>query len=165
MLAHLRQNELGDTYTRFRCVRSTDMEPYSTLINRRLVFPSTRDEYVIIEKTYLFQVLFSMTSQIFVDEKWYSNRYPDVLSALDEGNIKNVAEHYALFGYYEHRMPYHIGVDEDWYLAQYQDVSKAVDAQIYESGQRHFEECGYREGRIPYANFRLKLRNDEPKKS
>ena len=140
------------------------MESYSTLMNRKLVFPSTRDEYVIVEKAYLSQALFPRISHIFIDEVWYSSRYPDVLSAIGAGKIKDIAEHYALFGYYEHRMPYHIAVDEEWYLAQYEDVSKAVEIKIYESGQRHFEECGYREGRMPYPNFRLKLRNGDAKR-
>lgn len=136
------------------------MEAYSALMNRKLVFPSTRDEYMIVEKAYLAQALFSKISQILIDEEWYATRYPDVLSAIEDGKIKNISEHYALFGYYEHRMPYQIVVDEQWYLAQYEDVKKAVQVQVYDSGQSHFEECGYREGRVPFPNFRLKLRNE-----
>ncbi|HVH82509.1 MAG TPA: hypothetical protein VM782_24145 [Stellaceae bacterium] len=115
---------------------------------------------MIVEKAYLAQALFSKISQILIDEEWYATRYPDVLSAIEDGKIKNISEHYALFGYYEHRMPYQIVVDEQWYLAQYEDVKKAVQVQVYDSGQSHFEECGYREGRVPFPNFRLKLRNE-----
>ena len=137
------------------------MEPYSTLMNRKLLLPSTHDDYFIIERDYLVKTLFPAIEKINVDEKWYSSKYPDVALALDEQAITSISEHYVRFGYFEHRMPYRILVDETWYLAEYEDISRAVGSQIYASGQQHFEECGYREGRLPYPNFKLRLRNDE----
>jgi hypothetical protein len=101
-----------------------------------------------------------MIDQIFVDEIWYVNQYPDVISAIKDGKIADAAEHYAMHGYYEHRMPYKIEVDEQWYLSQYEDITKAVEAGIFSSGQVHFDECGYREGRMPVPHFRLKLRTE-----
>ncbi len=139
------------------------MEPYSTLLNRELVLASTRDDYLIVEKGYLTQIMSPLVERIFIDEDWYAERYPDVVAALREKKIKDIPEHFVLCGYYEHRMPYNIAVDEDWYLTQYEDVRTAVIAKIYDSGQRHFEECGYKEGRIPYPNFRLKMRNEDKK--
>ena len=136
------------------------MEPFSTLINRKLMLPSQRTNYVAVEITYLSLILRPVISQILIDEIWYSGQYPDVISAVSEGKISSISEHYVLHGYYEHRIPYKISVDEKWYLAQYEDVNKAVQADIFDSGQSHFEVRGYQEGRIPYPNFRLKLRSD-----
>jgi hypothetical protein len=89
--------------------------------------------------------------------------YPDVIPTIGEGKIEDASEHYALHGYYEHRMPYKIEIDEKWYLSQYDDIIKAVAAGIFASGQVHFDECGYREGRMPFPHFRLRLRSDQVK--
>lgn len=137
------------------------MEPFSSLINRKLMLPSQRADYIAVEVSYLTQILRPLIGQIFVDDNWYVNRYPDVIAAIREGNLTDASEHYALFGYYEHRMPYKIQVDERWYLSQYGDITKAVESGVFDSGQSHFDDCGYREGRVPFANFRLKLRADE----
>ena len=101
-----------------------------------------------------------MVGQIFVDEKWYMSRYPDVVDALKDGDIATVSDHYNLFGYYEHRMPYQILVEEKWYLSEYPDIKEAVDAGVFPSGQTHFDDLGFREGRCPYPHFRLRLRSD-----
>lgn len=136
------------------------MEPLSAMINRRLVLPSTKDDYLIVEKAYLYDLLSIKTRQIYVDFDWYTEKYPDVLSAIKDGVIQDPGEHYARFGYYEHRMPYRIAVDEEWYLEQYPDVREAVGARVFDSGQVHFDERGYREGRMPYPNFSLTLKSE-----
>jgi hypothetical protein len=125
------------------------------------LLPSTHEDYFIVEREYLVKTLFATIKKIKVDEKWYSSKYTDVALALNEQTISSITEHYIRFGYFEHRMPYHILVDEQWYLAQYEDISRAVGSQIYASGQQHFEECGYREGRLPYPNFRLRSQSGE----
>ena len=137
------------------------MEPLSALINRKLMLPSQKTNYIAVEMHYLSQVLKSQVGQVFVDEVWYKTRYPDVIDALKDGKISNVAEHYSMHGYYEHRMPYEILVDEKWYLKEYDDIATAVKIGTFASGQMHFDELGYREGRIPYPYFRLKLRGDK----
>src|ERR1700733_14200982 len=137
------------------------MERFSTLLNRKLMVPSQRANYMAVDTDYLCQILRPVISQIDVDEEWYRNKYPDVQAAISEGKVSTILEHYALYGYYEHRIPYKIEVDEKWYISEYEDIGKAVEAGIFESGQTHFEECGYREGRIPYPHFRLRLRNDQ----
>jgi hypothetical protein len=139
------------------------MEPLSSLINRKLLLPSQRTNYMAVELTYLTQVLRPLIDRVFVDESWYTTRYPDVIPAIGEGKIEDASEHYALHGYYEHRMPYKIEIDEKWYLSQYDDIIKAVAAGIFASGQVHFDECGYREGRMPFPHFRLRLRSDQVK--
>jgi hypothetical protein len=134
------------------------MDTWSALINRKIVLPSQKTNYVAVEMHYLSQALRGQVAEIFVDEEWYSTRYPDVLTAIEDRKIETVSEHYALYGYYEHRMPYAIAVNEEWYLSEYDDISKAVQARTFGSGQAHFDQIGYREGRIPYPHFRLKLR-------
>ncbi len=136
------------------------MEPLAALINRKLLIPSQRTNYIAVEMHYLSQALRDRVGKIYVDEVWYVNRYPDVLVAIKEGKISTVVEHYALYGYYEHRMPHFIEVDERWYLSEYEDINNAVRERIFSSGQAHFDEAGYREGRIPYPHFQLRLRGD-----
>jgi hypothetical protein len=136
------------------------MEPLAALINRKLMLPSQKTNYMAVEMHYLSHALRDQVGKIFVDEEWYAARHPDVLLAIKEGKIETVSEHYILYGYYEHRMPYLIEVDDAWYLDQYEDIAGAIKAGTFPSGQAHFEVAGYREGRIPYAHFRLRLRDD-----
>ncbi len=136
------------------------MEPLSALINRKLLLPSQKTNYIAVETHFLSHALREQVGRIFVDEDWYAGKYPDVLLALGEGKIKTVAEHFVLYGYYEHRMPHAIKVDEKWYLSEYEDIAKAVQGRLFASGQSHFDEIGYKEGRIPYPYFKLKLRSD-----
>jgi hypothetical protein len=139
------------------------MEPLAALANRKMILPSTREDYLIVEKAYLIDLFRPVVSRIVVDVDWYSGKYPDVRSAIGAGVIPDAAEHYIQYGYYEHRMPYAIVVDEEWYLAQYEDVSEAVRNRVFTSGQGHFEERGYQEGRVPYPNFTLKTKDKEKK--
>ena len=136
------------------------METWSALINKKLMLPSQKTNYIAVEMHYLSQALRDQVGQIFVDEEWYVAKYPDILAAINEGKIETVSEHYVLYGYYEHRMPYSIVVDEKWYLTEYEDIAKAVQSRTFSSGQSHFDQLGYREGRIPYPYFRLRLRTD-----
>ena len=136
------------------------MEPLSAFINKKLMLPSQRTNYIAVETHYLSHALRDQVAQIYVDEAWYSSRYSDVLDAINDGRVNAIAEHYVMYGYYEHRMPYPILVDERWYLSEYEDISKAVRERIFSSGQSHFDEAGYREGRIPYPHFRLRLRSE-----
>ena len=134
------------------------MEPLSAMINKRLIIPSHKTNYIAVETHYLAQVLKIRIGEIFVDERWYISKYPDVVDALKGGDLSTASDHYNLHGYYEHRMPYAILVDEEWYLEAYEDIALAVKAGTFMSGQMHFDVAGYREGRIPYPHFRLKLR-------
>ena len=136
------------------------MEPLAALINRKLMLPSQKTNYMAVEMHYLSHAMRDQVGRIFVDEEWYAARHPDVLLAIQEGKIETVSEHYILYGYYEHRMPYLIEVDDAWYLDEYEDIAGAIKAGTFPSGQAHFEVAGYREGRIPYAHFRLRLRDD-----
>ncbi len=141
----------------FRRIEVAVMESYAALINKRILIPSQKVNYIGVEMHFLSQALRAYVQKIYVDEEWYLTRYPDIVAALKAGTITDAWEHYQLYGFYEHRMPHEILVDERWYLDQYADIRKAVDAQVYQSGQHHFEELGYKEGRIPYAHFSLKL--------
>ena len=136
------------------------MEPLAALINRKLMLPSQKTNYMAVEMHYLSHAMRDQVGKIFVDEEWYAAKHPDVLLAIKEGKIETVSEHYILYGYYEHRMPYLIEVDDAWYLDEYEDIARAIKAGTFASGQAHFEIAGYREGRIPYAHFRLRLRDD-----
>ncbi len=138
------------------------MEPLAALINQKLMLPSQKTNYIAVEMHYLSQALKCQVGRVFVDEDWYKTYYPDVIEALNSGEIATASQHYTIFGYYEHRMPYRILVDELWYTEEYPDIAAAVRFGTFASGQVHFDELGYREGRIPYPYFRLKLRSDSP---
>jgi hypothetical protein len=132
------------------------IESYATLINKKILLPSQKTNYIAAETHFLVVALRSRIEQIFVDEAWYLAKYPDIQSAISSGVVKSAREHYALHGFYEHRLPYAIDVDEAWYLAQYQDIRNAVFEGTFPTGQAHFEKLGYREGRLPFADFHLK---------
>ena len=132
------------------------IDPYATLINKKILLPSQKTNYIAVETHFLVQALKSQIETVMVDEDWYLTRHPDVQVAIKDGVVKNAREHYALHGFYEHRLPYEIVVDEGWYLSQYDDIKKAVVEGVFTSGQAHFEKLGYREGRLPSPGFRLK---------
>jgi len=108
-----------------------------------------------VERNFLIALMAKRIGKIRFDESWYLTRYPDVRDAVKRGVCASARDHYALSGYYEHRMPCAILVDEKWYLDAYPDIADAVKAGVYKSGQGHFDLAGFREGRMPYANFEL----------
>ena len=132
-----------------------DPVPYAALINQRLVIPSERTQYCAVSRSFLQDCLAELVAQIRVDEEWYLGRNEDVRQAIEAGHVANAREHYARFGYFEHRMPYEVQVQEDWYSQEYPDVEEAVRSAVFQSGQQHFELRGFQEGRVPYPHFRL----------
>ncbi len=137
-------------------------ETYATLLNLKIVIPSSKSNYVAIEKSYWIALFFPNIAQIDLDQDWYLKRYPDVAAAVGSDVVADAQQHYCESGYFEHRIPYQIDVDEGWYVAQYADVQAAVAKQVFNSAQEHFEKTGYREGRYPYAGFALRKRDDKP---
>ena len=135
-------------------------ETYAMLLNLKKVLPSTKSNYVAVDRDYWISSFANHVEQVAIDEKWYLSRYPDVADALRTGIIKSAVEHYCHSGYFEHRLPYQILVDVKWYLAEYSDVESAIRQQIYRSAQEHFEEIGYREGRHAYPGFALMKRDE-----
>jgi hypothetical protein len=131
-------------------------ETYATLLNRKIIIPSSKTNYVAIDQDYWTASLIPLIQTIYVDEAWYLDKYPDVKQAVAEGKIASARQHYCRFGYLEHRMPYPIAVDEAWYLDQYPDVRAAVLNQDFVSAQAHFEEVGFKEGRLSFPNFVLR---------
>ena len=133
-----------------------DIPSYASLINRKLVVPSTKKPFVAVDEHFMAQLLMPSLQRIKVDEPWYLSYYPDVGEAITSGVVPGAKAHYCRYGYFEHRMPQRILVDESWYLAEYPDVRDGVvDAKGFESGQDHFERLGYKEGRYPYPDFHL----------
>ncbi len=128
---------------------------YAELINRKILVPDAQTNYLRVDLYFFINCMLPILQRIKVDEAWYLRAYPDVQEAIHKGVVTDPQSHYCRFGFYEHRMPYHIVVDEPWYLAQYPDVSDAIARQHFASGQAHFDLQGFREGRLPYANFRL----------
>lgn len=131
------------------------METFAALVNRRVLVPSQKTNYVAIEMNFLSTVLASRIGKIEVDESWYLERYPDIVGAIARGACASARDHYVMHGFYEHRLPHQITVDEDWYLDQHDDVRRAVSSREFASGQQHFDDIGFREGRLPYAGFSL----------
>lgn len=131
------------------------MDTFATLVQRRILLPSLKTNYVGVEMHYLAVVMADQLRRIPIDQDWYLRRYPDVLSAIRDGSCADAADHYVRHGYYEHRLPREFRVDEPWYLEQHEDVRRAVRCRDYNSAQQHFDEVGFGEGRLPYANFSL----------
>jgi hypothetical protein len=131
------------------------IDPFATLVVKKLLLPSPKTKYVAVEMGFLVSVMRDRLEQLHVDEAWYLDGNPDVCEAVRDGVVRDAREHFVTRGFYEHRLPYEIIVDEAWYLARYEDVRAAVDAAVFPSAQVHFESVGYREGRLPFADFRL----------
>ena len=93
------------------------MTTFATLVNQKILIPSSRTNYVAVEKSHLNDFMKPLLRMIHVDADWYIRTNPDVAQAIFDGVITTASDHYVTFGYYEHRMPYRIEVDADWYLA------------------------------------------------
>ncbi len=133
---------------------------YASLTNNKITIISSTTPYFAVEQHFFYGLMERYLENIFVDENWYLETYPDIDDAIKAGAVSGAEEHFRRFGYYEHRMPYKIEVDEDWYKKAYPDVQSGIDAGHFPSGQQHFVTLGYREGRIPFPNFALRLRNN-----
>jgi hypothetical protein len=133
------------------------VDTYATMLNRKLVIPSTKPHYVAVEKKYWTEFFGLRIAHIDIDEAWYLARYPDVAQAIEDKIVDSARQHYCQSGYFEHRMPYYIGVESDWYLTQYKDVKEAIDNKVFAASQDHFELIGFREGRHPYPHFALRM--------
>ncbi len=135
-----------------------EIPTYASLINRKLVVPSSKKPFLAVDEHFVAQLLLPRLEKIQVDEAWYLDTYPDVHAAIKRGVVPTAKAHYCLYGYFEHRMPHRILVDEPWYLMEYPDVREGVvTAKHFASGQQHFELMGYKEGRYPYRGFQLEV--------
>ncbi len=139
-------------------MNAATLDPFATLIGKKLLLPSDKTKYVSVQMDFLVDMLRPRVARIYVDEKWYLDCNADVCNAVRDGAVKDGREHFVTCGFYEHRLPYEIIVDERWYLERYEDVRGAVHAALFASGQAHFERLGYREGRLPFAGFELARR-------
>ncbi len=128
---------------------------FVTLVNSRIIVPSSRTQYLAVDRFFLQACLQPVVERIRIDESWYLGRNLDVADAVRQRKFANAREHYVQHGYYENRMPYDIKVDERWYLQQYADIREALQQEIYPSAQAHFYAVGFGEGRLPYAGFTL----------
>lgn len=135
-------------------------ETYAALLNRKIVVPSSKSNYVAIDRDYWIASLHAHLAEVDLDPDWYVRNYPDIAVAIETGVVTGATQHYCESGYFEHRLPYRIDVDPAWYIAQYPDVEAAVAQKMFGSAQDHFEESGYREGRHPFAGFALRKRPD-----
>lgn len=133
------------------------MTTFATLINQKILMPSPRTNYVAVDRNHLIDLLKPLLKQVHIDADWYVDNHPDVAKAISDGVVQTAMDHYATFGFYEHRMPYEIEVDEPWYLAQYTDVAGAVAKGSFASAREHYYVLGFKEGRLPHANFTLRL--------
>jgi hypothetical protein len=130
--------------------------PFATLINLKIVIPSSRAKHYIVDKGHFVDLMRPLLKQIHLDAEWYVAFYPDVAQAVSDRVVDSAADHYVSFGFFEHRLPYEIDVDQPWYLAQYADVGEAVGKGLFASARDHFYAVGFQEGRLPHANFALK---------
>ncbi len=128
---------------------------YGSLLGRKMVVPSTRTGYIAVDQFLFFELMARRLVDVPVDEDWYLQTYTDIKDAITSGAVSSAANHYARFGYFEHRMPRNIVVDPVWYLEAHPDVRDAINKKVYASPQEHYEIAGFREGRLPYAGFNL----------
>jgi hypothetical protein len=90
---------------------------FATLINQKMIAPSSRTQYVAADRDHFVDFLKPALRNIYFDAEWYLRTYPDISDAVKSGVVANAHEHYVTYGYYEHRIPYEIEVKEDRYLA------------------------------------------------
>ena len=129
---------------------------FATMINQKILTPSSRTNFIAVDRDHLVDFLRPTLRKIFLDEEWYLKTNPDIAAAITSGVIASAVDHYVSSGYYEHRMPYEIKIDENWYLAQYSDVREAVSNQLFLSANDHYYVAGFKEGRLPFAGFALR---------
>jgi hypothetical protein len=92
----------------------------------------------------------AVLSAVDVDEAWYLETYPDVLTGIKKGTVRSARDHFIHNGYFEGRLPFPIKVDEDWYIGQNPLVADYIRDGQLTSGQQHFDHDGYKEGRLPF---------------
>ena len=131
---------------------------FASLVNQKIIVLSETSDYIAVDRFFFSDSIGPLIDQIRLDEQWYLSKYPDVTQAIAKKIVKTAKDHFVRFGYFEHRLPYHIEVEEEWYLEQYPDVRQAIEQREFKSGQQHFEANGFREGRIPHPNFKLAAR-------
>jgi hypothetical protein len=93
----------------------------------------------------------AMLAVIDVDEAWYLEQYPDVVTGIANGKVSSARDHFVHNGYFEGRLPFPMEVDERWYLTENPEVAEYIRAGRLTSGQQHFDQDGYREGRLPFV--------------
>jgi hypothetical protein len=128
---------------------------FAALLNQKIIILAESSDYVAVDQYFFRDCFGPLIDKIQLDDQWYLQKYADVRQAIAKKLVKDAKEHFIRFGYFEHRLPYHIQVEEDWYLEQYPDINKAIEERKFKSGQDHFETVGFREGRIPHPNFDL----------
>ena len=138
-------------------VGSLSVTTFATLVNSKIIVPSSTSSYFAVEKFFLFNLLGPLIDKIAVDDTFYLSKNPDVRDAISRNVVKDAREHYRTHGYFEGRMPYRIDVDPTWYENTYVDIKDAIRRKDFKSAQDHFEIQGFVEGRLPFPGFSLKL--------
>ena len=93
------------------------------------------------------------------DEKWYLSNYPDLRQAWENGDIKDLREHFVTTGYFEGRSPNAPSFDEKWYLKAYPDIREAVAKGKIDSAEEHYRQNGQMEWRAPNADLEKEVLN------
>jgi hypothetical protein len=104
---------------------------------------------VSVPKDLILKLLGMYISLWDFDEDWYLATYPDVRTAVAQGEFVSGAEHFRLIGYLEGRRGGPHSVDTEWYIQTYPDIAQAMLEGKITSASEHFEEFGYAEGRLP----------------
>ncbi len=82
------------------------------------------------------------------DEPLYLDLYPDVLAAVENGEIESGIQHYIEFGYFEGRFPGFRDFDPDAYLDANPDLAVLRSApDPAEAAREHYMRTGFAEGR------------------
>jgi hypothetical protein len=83
------------------------------------------------------------------DEDGYLHANPDVLQAVNRGDVESGQVHYIGYGYFEGRRGGTVRIDERRYLRDNPDVAAAIHEGRIKSAEDHFYMIGAGEGRSP----------------
>lgn len=91
-----------------------------------------------------------LSPNAFFDEGWYRQANPDVLAAIEAGQIPSGYSHYKSSGGYEGRSP-NGWFNERWYRSTYPEIAEAIRLGSLTCAYQHYLADGFREGRMPNA--------------
>ena len=91
-------------------------------------------------------------AKLIFDPGFYLKTNPDVVTAIESGEVRSAFEHFSKVGLKEGRLPSPIFAE---YLNQNPDVAAAVSQGKVRSGFEHFIKAGFAEGRLSNPEFSL----------
>jgi hypothetical protein len=107
---------------------------------------------VLVSLDFLRSLIGVVAGELAFDINFYRDRYADLRSGVESGEIKDLKSHFVNHGFFERRQgcPRQTApVDEKWYLAEYPDVAKGLLEGQVSNATSHYLATGRKEGRLP----------------